>query len=65
MRDPRQKQRQVLTCQNIKNLSKIVIRQKQLRRDMQGRGACGWSEAEGTGREGKPGIARLQMGFAP
>ena len=32
---------------------------------MQGRGACGWSEAEGTGREGKPGIARLQMGFAP
>lgn len=35
------------------------------RRDMQGREACGWSEAEGTGREGKPGIARLQMGFAP
>ena len=27
--------------------------------------ACGWSGAEGTGREGKPGIARLQMGFAP
>lgn len=27
MRDPRQKQRQVLTCQNKRNLSKIVIRQ--------------------------------------
>ena len=27
MRDPRQMQRQVLTCQNVKNLSKMVIRQ--------------------------------------
>lgn len=27
MRDPRQIQRQVLTCQNIRNLSKLFIRQ--------------------------------------